>query len=245
MNGRTLACWGEVELLQFSERVGRAHSYALLLPQTALFFDAALPIEEAQEIAGSRAIHLFLTHGHIDHIRCLDDYLLAEVPIFLSEGTQYYVEDMEYNLCDLLGLLPYSRRLQTLRFAHAYPDANLGEAKKKVEAEAYCLEDGDAMSLAPSGLWRLEVHLLPGHSLGDTLYLIYEGDRLRAAITGDILFADSIGRSDFPGSSPEAQKESLDKLRDWIRTWPDDAYLCPGHARTQTLGSVIECHPFL
>jgi hydroxyacylglutathione hydrolase len=79
----------------------------------------------------------------------------------------------------------------------------------------------------------------PGHSPGSSCLHVED-----VLIAGDTLFVDSIGRTDFPGSDPEAMFHSIQKLK----ALPDDTTVCPGHhygmTRTTTIGAQKRQNPF-
>ncbi len=89
---------------------------------------------------------------------------------------------------------------------------------------------------------ELEVHLLhtPGHTPGSQCFLV--GDRL---VAGDTLFLDGCGRTDLPGSDPDAMYDSLRRLA----SLPDDVVLYPGHryslASFGSLGAVKQANVVL
>jgi hydroxyacylglutathione hydrolase len=78
----------------------------------------------------------------------------------------------------------------------------------------------------------VEVLHTPGHTPGSMCFLV--GGIL---VSGDTLFLEGCGRTDFPGSDPEQMYESLQKLS----TLPDDTVVCAGHWYSQpTLASMGE-----
>lgn len=83
----------------------------------------------------------------------------------------------------------------------------------------------------------VEIHLVhtPGHTPGSQCFLV--DGRL---VAGDTLFLDGCGRTDLPGSDPQAMMQSLARLQ----TVPDDVVLYPGHryslASSATMGAVKE-----
>lgn len=77
----------------------------------------------------------------------------------------------------------------------------------------------------------------PGHTPGSTC--IQCGDLL---FTGDTLFAQDIGRTDFPGSSPEAMKASLKKLLEVVK---EDLQVLPGHEEFSTMNYERQANPYL
>lgn len=95
------------------------------------------------------------------------------------------------------------------------------------------LEDGD---IVESGTIKLKVIHTPGHSPGSIVLLTDF-----AIFTGDLLFAGSIGRYDFPGSSYRQIMESLKK----IINLGDNLIVYPGHGFETTIGEEKETNPFL
>ena len=94
-------------------------------------------------------------------------------------------------------------------------------------------EHGETLSLAGLTFTVLET---PGHSWGSVC--IRTEDVL---FSGDTLFAGSIGRTDFPGSSPEAMEESLAQLK----AIPEDLAVFPGHGESTTLSREKKYNPYL
>ncbi|GMA51951.1 MBL fold hydrolase [Alicyclobacillus contaminans] len=87
-------------------------------------------------------------------------------------------------------------------------------------------------------LGRLEWTILhtPGHSPGSVCIV---GDGV--AFTGDTLFAGTIGRTDFPLSSPREMEASLARLQQLA----DDLVIYPGHGQHSTIGHEKRTNPFL
>ncbi|NLK71597.1 MAG: MBL fold metallo-hydrolase [Clostridiales bacterium] len=87
------------------------------------------------------------------------------------------------------------------------------------------LKDGEVIEV---GEMNLKIIHTPGHSPG--CICIYAGTVL---FSGDTLFADSIGRTDFPESSTEAIIKSI---KEKIYTLPEDTQVFPGHGPSTTIG---------
>jgi len=102
------------------------------------------------------------------------------------------------------------------------------------EADAY-LFDGMEVSF---GTCRLKVLHTPGHTLGGCC-LYFEDEH--KVITGDTLFADSIGRTDLPGGSHE---QLLNSIRTKLFTLPDDVIAYPGHGPETTIGHEKRNNPY-
>jgi hydroxyacylglutathione hydrolase len=124
------------------------------------------------------------------------------------------------------------------------------------------LPSGDlAAALGPLGVEiGLDVALLPapGHTPGSTLYVV-RGDLDPASelpasaggllppsrtfvLTGDVLFAGSIGRVDLPGGDGATMVRTLRGLRDAV---PPDAWVLPGHGPVSTMGRELATNPYL
>jgi glyoxylase-like metal-dependent hydrolase (beta-lactamase superfamily II) len=86
------------------------------------------------------------------------------------------------------------------------------------------------------GTHTFEVWHLPGHAPGHVGFL--GGGHL---LSGDVLFAGSIGRSDLPLSQPAALERSLQRLA----TLPPETVVHPGHGPDTTIGEEVRSNPFL
>jgi glyoxylase-like metal-dependent hydrolase (beta-lactamase superfamily II) len=88
------------------------------------------------------------------------------------------------------------------------------------------------------GDYTLKVLHTPGHSQGGCCFYIKNENRI---ITGDTLFADSIGRTDLPGGSHE---QLLESVRSKLFTLPDNVIAYPGHGPETTIGHEKLCNPY-
>ena len=84
----------------------------------------------------------------------------------------------------------------------------------------------------------VEVIHTPGHTPGGVCYH-FPGDRL--LLSGDTLFAGSVGRTDFPGGSMTRMMESLSTLA----KLPDDTLVIPGHGPHTTIGAERRYNPYM
>ncbi|MEI6207872.1 MAG: MBL fold metallo-hydrolase [Desulfuromonadales bacterium] len=88
------------------------------------------------------------------------------------------------------------------------------------------------------GNYVLKVLHTPGHTQGGCcLYIKNEN----MVITGDTLFADSIGRTDLPGGSHE---QLLNSIRTKLFSLPDNVIAYPGHGPETTIGHEKKCNPY-
>ncbi|HEY6008737.1 MAG TPA: MBL fold metallo-hydrolase, partial [Geobacteraceae bacterium] len=89
------------------------------------------------------------------------------------------------------------------------------------------------------GTLLIKVLHTPGHTPGGcSLYL----EQSNLVLTGDTLFADSVGRTDFPGSSHEALVAGI---RGKLFTLPDETVVYPGHGPSTTVGREKRHNPYL
>ena len=157
-------------------------------------------------------IAILLTHGHFDHIGAA------------NEVREHYGIKI-YASCDEEKLL-------------ASPARNLSNAygmSLRVTADVLH-NDGDILELA--GLKIKAIHT-PGHTAGGTCYYI-ESDK--TLMSGDTLFAGSVGRTDYPTASSAAMMESL---HDKLCKLPDDTDVYPGHGEFTTIGYEKQNNPFM
>lgn len=97
------------------------------------------------------------------------------------------------------------------------------------------LKDGDKFKFGES---ELEVIAVAGHSPGG---LCFYSAKDKLLIAGDVLFAGSIGRSDFPGGNG---KVLLQDIREKLFVLPDDVVVIPGHGPSTTIGEERKHNPF-
>jgi glyoxylase-like metal-dependent hydrolase (beta-lactamase superfamily II) len=102
------------------------------------------------------------------------------------------------------------------------------------EADAYLVDGMEVLF----GTCRLKVLYTPGHTQGGCC-LYFEDEH--KVITGDTLFADSIGRTDLPGGSHE---QLLNSIRTKLFTLPDDVIAYPGHGPQTTIGHEKRSNPY-
>ena len=98
------------------------------------------------------------------------------------------------------------------------------------------LHDGDTVSI---GHCTMQVRHCPGHTPGHVVFFSPEAKR---AFVGDVLFAGSIGRTDFPGGDHQTLIDSVTQ-----RLWPmgDDVVFIPGHGPESSFGEERRSNPFV
>ncbi len=157
--------------------------------------------------------HILLTHAHIDHV--------------LGLAALCQALDMSFGIHrDDLQLLE-SARMQAEMF---------GVEFEEPPAPGFFLEEGDEILFGSS---RWEILHTPGHSPGSVSF----ADRTRRfVVSGDVLFAGSIGRTDlWRASLPVLMSSIYQKLL----PLGDDFRVLPGHGPETTIGSERHQNPFL
>jgi glyoxylase-like metal-dependent hydrolase (beta-lactamase superfamily II) len=96
------------------------------------------------------------------------------------------------------------------------------------------VREGDVVSFGSVSLTVLET---PGHTAGG-ICLLTEG----VVFSGDTLFAESIGRTDFPGGS---YSQLINSIRQKLMVLPDDYTVYPGHGPSTTIGWERKRNPFI
>ncbi|MFO8076317.1 MAG: MBL fold metallo-hydrolase [Egibacteraceae bacterium] len=100
----------------------------------------------------------------------------------------------------------------------------------------------DGQRLAFAGV-PLEVRHTPGHTPGSSVFLLTDtGGDEPLLLSGDLLFAGSVGRTDLPGGSEATQRVSLERC---VLTLDDGTRVAPGHGPQTTIGAERTTNPFL
>jgi glyoxylase-like metal-dependent hydrolase (beta-lactamase superfamily II) len=105
------------------------------------------------------------------------------------------------------------------------------------------LADGQTLELAGLGLQVLHA---PGHTEGSVMFRLPQPpagvDAAATLLSGDVLFAGSIGRSDLPGGDADVMARSLATK---VLPLDDDTHVLPGHGPSTTIGRERRTNPFL
>lgn len=157
---------------------------------------------------------LLLTHGHVDHVGAADA---------LSQRLGIPVIGPHRDDAFLFDNLPGQAR------AFGFPPARAFEPQR-------WLEDGDRVAV---GEETLEVLHCPGHTPGHVVFFNRTG---QIAFVGDVLFAGSIGRTDFPGGDHAAL---IGSIREKLLTLGDAIRFVPGHGPLSDFGRERRTNPFL
>ncbi|MBO4976967.1 MAG: MBL fold metallo-hydrolase [Lachnospiraceae bacterium] len=173
--------------------------------------DQGVNIYKAMTKNGFKIAAVLLTHGHFDHIW----------------GTK--------ELCELSGAKLYALDVEkeVLQDAHKNVSSQVGRAYT-TDADIY-LKDGDEMTIADM---TFQVIATPGHTAGGCCYYFKEAGFL---VSGDTLFRDSVGRTDFPTGSMGTLVRSI---KEKLFVLPDETKVYPGHGDNTTIGHEKIYNPF-
>ncbi|MDE7402512.1 MAG: MBL fold metallo-hydrolase [Muribaculaceae bacterium] len=161
-----------------------------------------------------RITHIINTHLHIDH--AISDKMASELfdaPIYAHADDEFLGERISQ---------------QSLMFG-------LNRRISEFSISSY-LFDGEEISI---GTGKLKVLHVPGHSPGSVA--LYDKED-KFVITGDALFAGSIGRTDLPGGN---HSQLINSIKSKLLTLPDDTIVYPGHGPATTIGREKRSNPFL
>ncbi|MBS1761657.1 MAG: MBL fold metallo-hydrolase [Bacteroidetes bacterium] len=160
-----------------------------------------------------KPVKLVNTHCHLDHVF----------------GNKYVSE--KYNLPlhlhkleeRMLNLAPASGLMYNLPFDN-------------YSGDFIFIDEGDTLTL---GNDSFKIFHTPGHSEGS---LTFYNEAGKFIISGDVLFQNSIGRSDLPGGDSDILLKSI---KDKLLTLPDETIVYSGHGPTTTIGEERRSNPFL
>lgn len=174
---------------------------------------------------------VLLTHGHLDHVYSVTPVCGArDVPAFVHADDAYRLRD------PMAQLDPALLAMLQQQFGRATQWAEPDDVR--------LLADSQRIDIA--GL-EVVIDHAPGHTEGSVLFRLPSDDLdpvpgAQLCLSGDVLFAGSIGRTDLPGGDHEAMLRSLATK---VLPLRDDTVVLPGHGPSTTIGRERTSNPFL
>ena len=179
--------------------------------------DVSLALEEILQRHNLKPVAVIATHGHLDHTFSIqpiaDGY---EIPAYIHSEDRAYLSAPE----KLLGA----------EFAATVSEMNFVEPSQVRE-----LRNGEVIDLV--GLSFRAIHA-PGHTRGSLMFEVSE----QVLVSGDVLFAGSIGRTDLPTGSAKEMEETLRKK---VIPLSDHLQVLPGHGSRTTMAHERKTNPYL
>lgn len=160
---------------------------------------------------GAKPVAIYLTHGHDDHLGSVND-------LKRKYGILCYISKDEEEFAE----------------STYYNLSNMFGHPRAIEPDMFFL-DGQKVRVLGTGM---TVFLTPGHTPGGECFY-FEKEKL--LFSGDTLFRESVGRSDFPGGSTLALISSVKRLM----SLPEDVKVFPGHGPATDIGHERKYNPYV
>ncbi len=152
------------------------------------------------------------THCHVDHV--LGNYFVKDtyrVKLLIPRGEEPVLK----------AVAAYAPSYGLFQYDESHPDGYL--------------EEGDKIRV---GTHVMTVISAPGHSPG---HVVFYDEMSKLLIGGDVLFYNSIGRTDLPGGN---HNQLIQSIHQKLFTLPDDVNVFPGHGPQTTIGFEKRTNPF-
>jgi hydroxyacylglutathione hydrolase len=187
-------------------------------------------------------VAVLATHGHVDHTWDAGELTSAfEVPLVMHASDAYRLED-PFGTLGQVGASHDAGGPLAQALAAIGADAGSYRPPTRVEPfggppDAHGRSADEVLQL---GGVRLVAKHAPGHTEGSTIYLLEIDPAL--ALTGDVLFAGSVGRTDLPGGDPAAMAATL---HDVVRALAPGTVVLPGHGPSSRIEIELRSNPYL
>lgn len=174
--------------------------------------DQAQLIEKQIEKTGAKPVAILLTHGHFDHAGAAEE--LADKYQISIYAHEAERETLEDPRLNLCGMI----------------------GEHKVYHADIFVKDEEVLNLAG---FSIRVFFTPGHTIGGCCYYIADEKIL---FSGDTLFQESVGRTDFPRGSAS---DLIRAIREKLMPLPDDVTVYTGHDESTLIGYERMHNPYL
>jgi len=155
---------------------------------------------------------ILATHGHLDHVGQVGFLKkILDVPFYMNIKDEFLINN------------------------DIFPGFSMIIKATKCPNPDFDLKEGDNLKFGSISFYVIET---PGHTPGSVCFYNQENKIL---ISGDTLFAGSVGRVDLPGGNGAELEKSLNKLM----TLPEDTVVYPGHGGRTTIGKEKRTNPFI
>ncbi len=186
---------------------------AIIIDPGCYFDDEKQKVKLFIERNGLQPVQLLNTHCHLDHV-------FGNKWVYETYGLELFLHPNEEQV---LKFAPSTAQMWGLSF-------------ENYEGPLHFLDNNDAVKFGDN---EFKVLLAPGHSPGS---ICFYTEKQKFVIGGDVLFRESIGRTDLPGGNHTALIESI---RHQLFVLPDEVIVYPGHGDSTTIRYEKEHNPFL
>ena len=189
------------------------HNKAIIIDPGCYFSAEQETLKKFMIEKGLEPVQLLNTHCHLDHV-------FGNKWVFDTWGLELYIHSGE---AEMLKLSPLSGEKWGLPF-------------ESYSGPLHFLAEGDSVLLDDE---ELKIIFTPGHSPAS---ICFYSEKHKILIGGDVLFRESIGRTDLPGGN---HAQLLKSIREQLFVLSDDVIVYPGHGMPTTLGYEKQHNPFL
>lgn len=203
----------------FSRKILKTNSLLLHMPEKIT--------KDVYKIPGNSNVYIILKPEVfiIDASDRVDsEYIKTEIEkvIPLEEVKKVLLTHLHYDHCGNTDLFPnaqvYASKIELENFKQSPDDFFVHDISEKTREMILNAKE------LPNEILGLKVINVPGHTRGSVAFL---DEKRKILFSGDTLFHNGVGRTDFKNSVPEEMKESVDKLIKLVRN--DGYMLCSGH----------------
>lgn len=203
-----------MRLISIIPRTFASNNYILISNGSAFVIDPSVSVDTIVKTLNDNnatLVGILLTHGHFDHIASIDTLRdRFDIPVYIHSSDACMLTDGQLNGFSLFFNRDCAHRPADILF-----------------------ENEDKLRLGDEFIRVLHT---PGHSQGSSCFIFNDDVLGESILTGDTLFANSVGRCDLYGGSLQAMRDSIKKLSAFSKDTP----IYPGHDASSTVGEAIE-----
>ena len=186
---------------------------AVIIDPGCYFTEEERKLQSFIETKKLNVIQLINTHCHLDHV-------FGNKWVHKTYGLELYIHPQEKQVLDFA---PQSAQ-------------RWGLAIDNYKGPIHYIDEGDIISIDED---QFSILLTPGHSPGSISFYC---EKQNFVISGDVLFKESIGRTDLPGGDFDTL---ITSIRTKLFTLPEATIVYNGHGSTTTIGHEIKLNPYL
>jgi len=186
--------------------------YILTNDDKCLIVDPSGRFERFESLLeNKKPLAILLTHGHFDHIKAVD-------ALVKHYDIPVYLNERDLEIATSIEMDQTNYRNFGFSARISVPTKNIDEGEMTIED------------------FKFKIYATPGHTEGS---LCFQFDK--DLFVGDLIFKQSIGRTDLYGGNMSQMKRSLQ----FLKTLDNDLRLYPGHGEETTLAEELKYNPFL